>query len=317
MHRFGDSEVDFDRAELRRAGHAWISPQSSSRCCAVSCGTPGVCCPGSRSSTTFKQYDTIVAKYKDDRAVAATALIRMAECYRKQGDAESRKIYERVVRDFADQKEALSVARAQLGHDESAQRAGAMSSRQVWTLPLYRSHIDATVSHDGRYIPYTDWAVPRGNGELFLHDVATGADRQITNEVQEYIQEYAWEVTFSPDDTRLAYAWFNKDHFELRIIGLQTPGASPPRVLFSNSEVPRIFPQDWSVDGKWLAVQLTRKDKTTADRSGSGQRRFTTGLEVSRLRAVPRSCFSHRIASISPTIFRLRTRKIGAMFLSW
>ena len=83
----------------------------------------------------IKQYDTIVAKYKDDRAVAATALIRMAECYRKQGDAESRKIYERVLRDYPDQKEAVSVARARLGRDESAQRAGAMSSRQVWTTP--------------------------------------------------------------------------------------------------------------------------------------------------------------------------------------
>ena len=83
----------------------------------------------------IKQYDAIVAKYKDDRAVAATALIRMAECYRKQGDAESRKIYERVLRDYPDQKEAVSVARARLGRDESAQRVGAMSSRQVWTLP--------------------------------------------------------------------------------------------------------------------------------------------------------------------------------------
>ena len=36
-----------------------------------------------------------------DRALAAKALVGMAECYQKLGDAESRKIYERVVKEFA------------------------------------------------------------------------------------------------------------------------------------------------------------------------------------------------------------------------
>ncbi|MBI3491410.1 MAG: PD40 domain-containing protein [Acidobacteria bacterium] len=210
----------------------------------------------------IQQYKTIVDRYKTDRAVTATALVQMAECYQKLGDAESRKIYERVVRDYADQKEAVSVARAQLGRTESAERAGGMSSRQVWTLPPSGTIDRVTVSHDGRYLPYTDWAVPRGNGELFLHDIVAGANRRITNDVEKFGQEFVEEATFSPDDTQLAYALFNKDHYELRIIGVQAPPASHPRVLFSNSEVPRIFPGDWSADGKWLAVQLQRKDKT-------------------------------------------------------
>src|SRR5258706_9736064 len=49
-----------------------------------------------------------------DRAVAAKALVRMGECYEKLGDAEARKAYERVVRDFGDQKEAAEAARAKL-----------------------------------------------------------------------------------------------------------------------------------------------------------------------------------------------------------
>ena len=40
--------------------------------------------------------------------------MRMAECYQKLGDAESRKIYEQVVKDYADQKEAVTLARARL-----------------------------------------------------------------------------------------------------------------------------------------------------------------------------------------------------------
>jgi len=34
-----------------------------------------------------------------DRAVAAKALVRMGQCYEKLGDAESRKAYERVLRE--------------------------------------------------------------------------------------------------------------------------------------------------------------------------------------------------------------------------
>ena len=47
-----------------------------------------------------------------DRAIAAKALIQMAECYQKLGDAESQKLYQRVVREFADQKDALALAQA-------------------------------------------------------------------------------------------------------------------------------------------------------------------------------------------------------------
>ena len=55
----------------------------------------------------IKQYGDIVAKYgKSDRAASATALVRMAECHTKLGDTDARKIYERVVRDYSDQKEA-------------------------------------------------------------------------------------------------------------------------------------------------------------------------------------------------------------------
>ena len=210
------------------------------------------------------QYRTIIATYAADHAAAAKALVRMAQCYEKLGDleaGEARKAYERVLRDYPDQKEAVSVARARLGSKEPAQQAGAMSSRRVWTLPG-SAVVYGTVSHDGRYLPYSDWAVPGGNGELFLHDMTTGVDRRITHEVEEFASEFAWDVTFSPDDTQLAYAWSNGKHHELRIIGLQTSAVSRPRVLFSNPKVPRIAPGDWSADGQWLAVRLTGQDKT-------------------------------------------------------
>ena len=39
-----------------------------------------------------------------DRALAAKALVQLGECYEKLGSTEARKQYDRVIRDYADQK---------------------------------------------------------------------------------------------------------------------------------------------------------------------------------------------------------------------
>src|SRR5262245_35515650 len=66
-------------------------------------------------NAAIKQYATIVAKYvKTDRTVTSMALIHMADCYQKMGNVESLKLYEQVVRDYGDQKEAVAMARARL-----------------------------------------------------------------------------------------------------------------------------------------------------------------------------------------------------------
>ena len=57
----------------------------------------------------IQQYRAIADKYKSDRAIVADALLRMAECYQKLGDAQARKIFEQVVRDYADQQEAVTM----------------------------------------------------------------------------------------------------------------------------------------------------------------------------------------------------------------
>src|SRR5436190_6856659 len=59
-------------------------------------------------------YQQVVKDFASDRSLAANALIRMAECYEKVGDDESKRIYERLLRDYADQKEAVAIARARL-----------------------------------------------------------------------------------------------------------------------------------------------------------------------------------------------------------
>src|SRR5687768_13075840 len=76
-------------------------------------------------------YRKAAAEAGKDRATGAQALLHLAQCYEKQGNAESRGIYERLVRDYAGQKDAWATARARLsGIQPSAH--GEIALRKVW-----------------------------------------------------------------------------------------------------------------------------------------------------------------------------------------
>jgi Tol biopolymer transport system component len=217
-------------------------------------------------------YQRIVREFAGNRALAAKAQFRVGLLYERLGrKAEAQRAFQTVVSEYDDQADVVRQAQARIIKTTAGPKSNTVAAngnsasptvRQIWTLPS-AAYVYGTVSHDGRYLPYIDWAVPRGNGELFLHDMASDTNRRVTNDVKNFGQEFAGDGgTFSPDDTQFAYSWFNKSYYEVRIIGLQASGVSYPRVLFSNSEVSRIWPEDWSPDGKWLAVQLQRKDRT-------------------------------------------------------
>jgi Tol biopolymer transport system component len=195
-----------------------------------------------------------------ERKLAAEALFRIAECQQALGNSEARKVYQRIVKDFADQREVAARAGDRLSALDpvATRQATELSTRRVWTAPARRD-IYGTVSPDGRLVPYTNWDE---HGDLFVHDLATGADRRLTNTAND--QEYAEGSGFSRDGKQLAYAWLNgKNRYELRIIGLQGTGIPEFRRLFDNEDVNYVSPDDWSPDGKWLAVQLHRKDRST------------------------------------------------------
>lgn len=202
-------------------------------------------------------YKKALAAAKGNRAIVAMALVHMAECYQKMGDAQARKIYEQVVRDYADQKEAARQARERLGVNGA--HTTSIMTRQVWTGPQVA--IYASVSPDGRFLSFVD----QQTGNLALHDLTTGKDRPFTNKgTGADSNEYAEESTFAPDGKRLAYSWFNKDgRYDLRVAAVEPAGGAKPTVLYSNEDIVWIGPQDWSSDGKWIAVQLERKDRTS------------------------------------------------------
>jgi Tetratricopeptide repeat len=119
-------------------------------------------------------YEKVLAATGVSRKTAAEALLHIGQCYEKLGSTESRKAYERIVREYADQKDTVTTARARLGASAAAHRAGIMT-RQVWTGP----NVDylGTVSPDGQSLSFTDWET----GDLAIHDLASGTNRRLTN----------------------------------------------------------------------------------------------------------------------------------------
>jgi ankyrin repeat protein len=63
----------------------------------------------------IQAYQSVVTQFDKDRKLAATAIFRLGECYRKQGNTnEAKAQYERVLREFADQNMLAALSRQNL-----------------------------------------------------------------------------------------------------------------------------------------------------------------------------------------------------------
>src|SRR5438552_13048222 len=100
-------------------------------------------------------YQKVVATPGVSRKTAAEALVRMGQCYEKLGDSESRKAYERVLREYPDQKEAAALARGRLS---GTAHPGRPTATMVWSGPkVDYLGFGGRVSPDGRDLSFTDW----------------------------------------------------------------------------------------------------------------------------------------------------------------
>ena len=205
----------------------------------------------------IREYGEVVSKHKSDRATAATALVRMADCYQKLGDAQARSIYERVVREFADQSQQVVLARARLGNTPPIGMAG---DRAVWTGP----DVDLTgrVSPDGKFLTYVDWT---HTGNLMVRDLENGVSRPLTAKKSWNEPGEASYSAISRDGKEVVYSWHDhKGNIALRISPLHTTGVPRFRELsmFSEKEIRFFSLRDWSPDGKWIATSISRLDGT-------------------------------------------------------
>ena len=197
------------------------------------------------------QYKLIVAKFADNRAVAAKALVRLGGCYEKLGLREATSAYQRVLADYPDRTEEVGIAREKLSllmGSRVPMQAGpaGINLRQVWSGADV--DIEGSVSPDGRYLSFVDWST----GDLAIRDLATGMNRRLTDKGSwAQSQEFALFSKWSPDSRQIVYQWYGKDEiFELRTIDINK---AVPRVLYrvlEKMEYVQAF--DWSPDGRFI-----------------------------------------------------------------
>lgn len=189
-----------------------------------------------------------------DRAVAAKALVRLGECYQKQGSVESTKAWERVVREFSDQKEAAEQARALLA--VIGQQGAVVPAQKLWDYGRY----DDVVSPDGTYIVH-------GGSDLVLREVPSGRERNLTKSV-DGSEHSAFSARPSPDSRWVLYDWNEKGKpHELRIISRD---GGVPRVIFRfeaglGADASSLGPLGWSPDARTVIVLTRVRRKGASD----------------------------------------------------
>jgi Tol biopolymer transport system component len=203
-----------------------------------------------RAIATYKK---VVAEAGANRALAARALVRMGQCYEKLGNAEARKAYERVVREFADQPESSKVARERLSALAGGGRAE-VAMRRVWVAGRDQP---VGISADGRYAVF----VAQAARDLWLRDLQSGEQRRITKDASWVEFTFAsGSAAISPDGKRVAYGWWVRSCGELRVSALD---GSSMRVLRPCQLGETMSVRAWMPDSRRiLAISYDPKDQT-------------------------------------------------------
>lgn len=196
--------------------------------------------------TAIQQYKKILADYSGNRPVAAKALLQMGQCYEKLGSAAAQKAYERVVREYPDQSEPVSQARARLAALAENKTSDPRASAEKTGSIVQELRLDSgdmvnanignpyALSPDGTTVAYTK----RGSN-LVVRDLATSQERQLTDLKTGFAIYPVW----SPDGKRIVYTeWQSYWKYEMHIVSLET-GEDQHREING-------FAHDWSKDGR-------------------------------------------------------------------
>ena len=184
-----------------------------------------------------------------DRNLAARALMRMAGCYEQLGSPEARKIYERVARGFADQKEFAAEAARRLKQPVAGATPPLLPEGLITgtrPLPPLANVPAGVLSPNARFVAWT-----AGN-ELLVRDLSGTATRKLVPvaSVGGVVSPPAW----SDDSHTLAYGWCSAANgtCELRIIGTDGGRARTIATRLASA----IAPLDWSSDGRRVFIRV-------------------------------------------------------------
>ena len=210
----------------------------------------------------IEAYKSIVSRYAGNRAVAAKALLQLAGCYEKLGQAQARTTYEQLLREYGDQAEPVAQARSRLAALGGRDHAAAPTTPVVVALPRRVDGVNVVeaLSPDGTKALFL--SVDKGLN-LAVYDFATRRATLLTN--FDWTTASSSHGAWSADGRRVAFTQSGPGPdavAELRVATLD--GNS--RVIFRNDANPgrSVAPASWLPDGRTLLVVLERTDRTSA-----------------------------------------------------
>lgn len=200
-------------------------------------------------------YNQVVENTTAERSLRAKALLHIGICYEKLGQENAKKIYRKLINDFADQEAIVAIGREKLSNLETGdkeEKSDELIIRQVWSPAedVYK------VSPDGRYITYIDWVAI----ELAVKDLKTGETRNLTNRgTWKPPMQFPDMSVWAPDSKQIAYYWFNGDTTELHIINVD---GSEDRIICNGINNKTPWPIAWSSDGRYILAFNDSGDET-------------------------------------------------------
>lgn len=259
----------------------------------------------------IRLYRDVVTRFAAERAIAAQALVKLGACYQRIGREEARTAYERVLRDYADQADAVRVARAklqELAGPPAAARAGG-------TGPTYRLVVDRfTGVHDIEFFPHQYDFAPDGRrfvfrrtipekqtALLFIGDIDGGPVRELLQDTGAWwgFQYPRW----SPHGNRIAYLVHKAPYAEKGPWGIFVARADTGKSAQIGADFPdHAPPRDlaWTADSREITYVVGEGEPSAAPPAPQGiySRSIESG-ETRVVQAMP-AHWSLRLGGYSP-----------------
>ncbi|MGD0498286.1 MAG: tetratricopeptide repeat protein [Bryobacteraceae bacterium] len=125
-------------------------------------------------NAAIQTYQSVLTQFNADRQTAATALFRLAECYRKQGkNDQAAAAYKRVIQDFGEQTKLVDQSRRYLPKPKESAAALSPADASRW----YREILEREIEIASTFLAYVHGQYERGAiSEMDTYD----AQRELT-----------------------------------------------------------------------------------------------------------------------------------------
>ena len=203
----------------------------------------------------IKIYQKIVKDFPDNRVTAAKAQLQIGLCYEKLGLEGALKAYEDVISNYGEQKDVVAKAKALLSKLLKYEE----ESKELEGIRVKqvwkKPYTDflGTITSDGQFLSCTDWD---GKGDLAIYDFMKGENLVLTHAATyEDPQQFVIGSAISKNGKKVAYSWWSPKSIDLYLVDVDNPS---PRLIYRHEEG-EVYPAAWLSDTELIVGHYNPK----------------------------------------------------------